>query len=81
MVEGVSPELTGFIESLWCDSKANACCSVQLKPCSKAQAREIGQQIEAACIAQGGGHNGITVLGARGGEIDIDPSWDEGETS
>ncbi len=77
MVEGVLPELRGHIESIWCDSKANACYSVWLSQCTKDQAREIGAQIEAACIAHGGGHNGIAIQGPNSVGFDLDPWWDE----
>jgi len=75
MIEGVAPHLRSLIESLWCDSKATACYSVTLRPCSLAQAREIGRQLEEACLKYGSGHNGITVEGTRGRSLDIDPNW------
>ena len=77
MVQGVLPELTELIESIWCDSKANACYSVFLLSCTKEQARDIGEQIEAACIAHGGGHNGISIQGPNSVGFDLDPWWDE----
>jgi len=77
MVEGVLPELRGLIKSIWCDSKANACYSVWLAPCTTNQARKIGRQITAACIAHGGGHNGISIQGPNRVGFDIAPSWDE----
>lgn len=79
MVEGVSPELRRLIDNIFCDSKANDCYTVCLNPCTKANARRIAQQMEAACMLHGGGHNGITFEGAQGGYLDLDPRWPWGD--
>lgn len=75
MVRGVSSDLRQFIDSVWCDSKANACYSVILKPCTRGQARRIAEELDAACVAREGGHNGISIQGAQGGGFDVGPNW------
>ena len=59
MVKGVNEELRSLIESMWCDSKANACYSVKLRACSREQARAIAAQLDRDCREHDGGHNGI----------------------
>jgi len=75
MVEGVSSNLRKYINNIWCDSKAAACYTVVLEPCTFNDARVIADQLDAACVEHGGGHNGISVSGSQGGHIEIDPNW------
>ncbi len=75
LVLGVEARLRVFIESIWCDSKACACYSIQLRPCTTGQANDVSRQLEAACIARLGGHNGMDISGANGGYIVLDPNW------
>ena len=75
MVRSIDEMLRFFVESLWCDSKANACFIANLKSCSTSQARRIAEQLEEACIHHQGGHNGIVVEGANGGSLVLDPYW------
>lgn len=75
MVEAVSKDLRAKINSVFCDSKAECCYAVELRPCSRAEAEEIGHQLAHAANERHGGHNGIYLNGAAGGEIFIDPGW------
>jgi hypothetical protein len=75
IIEELAPELRSLIDSIWCDSKANACYSVVLKPCTHRQAMLIATALDAACLAKNGGHNGIYIQEAAGGGLDIDPNW------
>lgn len=75
LVDGVGPELHCFIDTIWCDSQALCCYSVTLNPCTRAQAKEIANQIHEACIKHNGGYNGIDIQGAAGGNLYFDPSW------
>lgn len=75
MVEGVDAPLRGFISDIWCDSKANACYSVNLLPCTYMEARAIADQLDAACMKHNSGHNGISISGSGGGHIEVDPHW------
>ena len=75
MVKGVDEALRPLIESIWCDSKANACYSVKLRACSAAQARAIAEQLDRDCREYDGGHNGIWLEGAAGGRLVVDPWW------
>ncbi|RED25553.1 hypothetical protein BJ123_13121 [Rhodopseudomonas thermotolerans] len=74
MVESVDAPLRRIISDIWCDSKANACYSVTLNPCTAKDARVIADQLDAACMKQGGGHNGISISGSQG-HIEVDPHW------
>jgi hypothetical protein len=75
MIEGVSPELRCLIESVWCDSNAGACYSVTLKSCTRSQARDVADALEASCVKRNGGHNGMGFSGPAGGSLDLDPYW------
>lgn len=75
MVRGVNEHLRPLIKSIFCDSKATATYSIELKPCSHRQARAIADQLDEDCRKHDGGHNGIYVEGASGGRLDVDPWW------
>ena len=75
MVKGVAEELRSLIESIWCDSQANACYSVKLRACSREQARIIAEQLDRDCREHDGGHNGIWLEGAAGGQLVVNPWW------
>jgi hypothetical protein len=75
MVDGVEPDLRRHIESMWCDSKAEACYSVTLADCSEEIGREIAHQLDMACRERNGGHNGIWISGNRGSDLTRDPWW------
>jgi hypothetical protein len=75
----LDPALVDRMTLLWCDS--NACAFYDFRFNGRATAvelQEIGKLCEAAVIAAGGGHNGIT-LGAEHGSDDmlLDPFWGE----
>jgi hypothetical protein len=76
MVDGVAPELRSKIASVFCDSKAQACYSVELRPCSRRQAEAIAQHLGSAANRLQGGHNGIYLNGPAGGSIVVDPGWE-----
>jgi hypothetical protein len=76
IVEGVSCELRRFIDSVFCDSKCSYNYIIQLKSCSRSQARAIASEIEASCLLKQGGHNGISLEGRAGGSLFIDPDWE-----
>ena len=75
IVEAVSPNLRSLIDSIWCDSKANACYSVNLKHCTRGQARAIAKALDEACLACDNGHNGIFIEGATKASLHVDPNW------
>lgn len=77
MVEAVPPSLRALIGSLFCDSQAQACYSVELKACSQSQARLIASHLaRAANSRHGGSHNSINLQGAAGGQIFLDPGME-----
>ncbi len=75
MVRGVDEHLRPLIESIWCDSKANACYSVKLRACSNRQAQAIADQIDRNCRDHDGGHNGISLERTDGSQLVVDPWW------
>lgn len=76
MVETVSAILRKKIKTIFCDSKAQCCYSVELHPCSQREAEEIAYQLSHGANERHGGHNGIYVSGAAGGQIVVDPGWE-----
>jgi hypothetical protein len=72
MVEMVPPDLRTKIMTIFCDSKAEACYSVELHPCSRRDAEIIAHALGVGAK----GHNGIYVSGAAGGEITLYPGWE-----
>ena len=75
MVKGVDEQHRLLIKSIWCDSQAQACYSVKLKPCTRQQARTIADQLSRNCCEHDGGHNGIWIEGASGAQLVVDPLW------
>lgn len=71
MVQAVGRSVD-LVESIFCDSKASFCYSIQLNPCSQDEAEMVGNVMEAATS----GHNGIYV-NAPGIEISLAPNWGE----
>ena len=69
MIEGVSPSMRSKISSIFCDSKAGLCFSVELKPCSIKEAKYILRQLDGACMESAKWHNGIFVNGTAGGTL------------
>ena len=76
MVKGVDEQHRPLIESILCDSQAQACYSVKLKPCTRQQARIIGDQLSRDCCKHDGGHNGIWIDGASGAQMIVNPEWE-----
>lgn len=74
MLEGVSAPFRQIIESIYCDSKAEAVFTIILKQCDKEDAEIAVEQFAAACRRRIGGHNGITASGS-GFSLDLDPDW------
>ena len=73
IVDAMPPELRCLIESVFCDSKANASFDVQLRESVPPRiARRIGEVFEQACFVTIGGHNGVSVTP---GHVVIDPDW------
>ncbi len=79
MVEGLAPDLRKYINNIYCDSKVSNCFSVYLEPCTSKQAQAIADQLDTSCTKHGSGHNGISICGAQGGHIEIDPDWAWGD--
>jgi hypothetical protein len=77
MLQGVSPDLRRFIESIFCDSKATNYYVVEARLTSKAEAEKMLQQLEVVCMQKHHGHNGITVKGMNDIEVNADADWDE----
>lgn len=65
----------GLIASIFCDSKAQACYSLTLKPCSRSQAELVARDFERVVLEKSSGHNGIDVSGATGSSFYLDPNW------
>ena len=85
MILSLPPMTRAQIKTIFCDSQATACFSVQLRCWINAKsATHIGQKLEAAVIARNGGHNGITVAAYNGTifgdtdrNIEIGPEWQD----
>jgi hypothetical protein len=78
------PLQQGAVQSIFCDSKAGRCFSVVLRRhhWNAGLARAIGDHLERAAMAYGGGHNGITVsadIGDQHRSVDFCPNWDDRE--
>jgi hypothetical protein len=78
MVAGVEPDHRHLIASIFCDSKATACYSVDLFQCEEPLAVAIIASMEAACFISDGGHNGIYVSGVDADfDLSVNPNWEE----
>ena len=56
--------MRGFVQSIFCDSKATSVFSITLKYWREKLARQVGQHLAKVASAHKGGHNGITVAAA-----------------
>jgi hypothetical protein len=76
MVEGLPFSLRKKVESIFCDSKAGLCFSVNLRQCSLADAKAISKNLDRACMRSAKWHNGIYISGKAGGNIEIGADFD-----
>ena len=60
------------VESLFCDSKACACYSIEL---NEAPTQLLAEELEAALMRVSDGHNGMWLNGPNGTELVVDPNW------
>ncbi|MDB5535043.1 MAG: hypothetical protein JWO28_3358 [Hyphomicrobiales bacterium] len=72
MIEDVSDNLVGRVETIFCDSKANV-YSVKFRQCNLAQAKVLGEQLNNSFYTRNCWHNGLFVTGAHGGELFFQP--------
>ena len=75
MINGLEEQYRRLVESIWCDSKADAWYNVKLRPCTVRQARDIAALLDQDCCKHDGGHNGITVEGSHGGRLHLESNW------
>ena len=76
MVDAVPPKLHSVIRSVFCDSQATCCYTVELNRCDPQDAWLIGELMEKTT----GGHNGISVHGhTNETSYEIDPNWGDVE--
>jgi hypothetical protein len=73
VLAAMEPAARGVITKAWCDSRAEACYTLTLCRCAEDDARRAAEGFEQACIALGGGHNGIHVERAGGRSFSLDP--------
>lgn len=75
MASGLPEDLRAHVESIFCDSKATHAYTLEIKPSGIDVATLIANIIEATCLDQTDGHNGILL--ASGSEfIEIrDANW------
>ena len=74
MVMALPERLRQLLVSIFCDSKAPCCYTVEVRRgCRKSDAAQIARGLEIAS----GGHNGITVQSPAGVLADLDPEWTE----
>lgn len=72
MVNGISDDLVGLVNDMFCDSKADA-YTLSLNACSRRQAEQIGRQIEAGAIDYN--YSSLSIQGQQGGKLDLDGNW------
>ena len=84
MIAALPAKLRGFVQSIFCDSKATYTFSVTMRSWNQTWAQEIGQRLATVALAHNGGHNGIDVAAARDSgdifgdrdrQIWLDPDW------
>ncbi|GAA0777551.1 hypothetical protein GCM10009434_28570 [Brevundimonas olei] len=79
VVSGLSQSDRSLVDSVFCDSKAQACYSVELNPCSRSQAETLAKNFEALILCHSSGHNGMYFNGAAGSSLVLDPNWTSDE--
>ena len=79
VVEAMPEQAVVLIDSLWCDSKAQAYYNGTLRACSRAEAEAVAAALEHHICELSSGHNGISLDGAAGGSLHIDCNWQEGD--
>ncbi|WP_292054923.1 MULTISPECIES: hypothetical protein [unclassified Brevundimonas] len=75
VVEALPLKYRTLINSVFCDSKAQACYSVELNPCSRVQAEKLAAKFEELIMSHSSGHNGVYFNGAAGTSLVLDPNW------
>jgi hypothetical protein len=76
-----NPGVARLIVELFCDSQASACYSAACchadGPCSPDEAQAVADALDHAFRAVDGGHNGIAIEAHDGGQLYVDPWWNE----
>lgn len=75
VIDAMPELLARRLDSIWCDSKAQACYEVTVK--DGLWLDDLRWAIEDAIIEAGGGHNGILINADQGRGAHVDPNWGE----
>jgi hypothetical protein len=76
MLDGISPDLWRYIDTLSCNSRIGNSYFVGLRRCNPSHGREIGAQLADFITAYKGGYNGIQLSHADDTILlDIGPDW------
>lgn len=78
MVDALPDEGRRMVRSIFCDSKAQHCYTIELTPAATIfDAERIAGMFETVCFgSKPGGHNGMYFEGSFG-RLDVDPDWRE----